>query len=152
MGQARQVIDRMTGAMVNRDLITLAALYAPDAVIDTPDEGEVKGREQIVRYLTQYLAAFPDLRWEEAAKHESGDTSIDEGWVVGTNTGPLALPSGETHPATGRFVRVRECDIATVAGGVVTSHRFYYDQMDVLRQLGLLPEEPAEERPRRGYA
>lgn len=143
MGQARQVIDRMTEAMVNHDVTKLAAVYALDAVIDTPDEGQIKGRDQIARYLKQFLDAFPDLSWEELAKHESGDTSIDEGWVVGTNTGPLAVPGGGTVPATGRAVRLRSCDIATVADGLITSHRFYYDQMDVLRQLGLLPEDPA---------
>lgn len=37
-------------------------------------------------------------------------------------------------------MRFRECDAVTVEGGLITSHRFYYDQMDVLGQLGLLPE------------
>jgi hypothetical protein len=31
-------------------------------------------------------------------------------------------------------------DIATVESGAVTSHRFYFDQMDFLGQLGLAPE------------
>jgi hypothetical protein len=37
-------------------------------------------------------------------------------------------------------VRIRSCDAVTVEGGLVTSHRFYYDQMDFLGQLGLAPE------------
>jgi ketosteroid isomerase-like protein len=43
--------------------------------------------------------------------------------------------------ATGNRVRLRSCDAATVEDGLVTSHRFYYDQMEFLRQLGLTPEE-----------
>jgi hypothetical protein len=31
-------------------------------------------------------------------------------------------------------------DAATVADGVVTSHRFYFDQLELLGQLGLAPE------------
>jgi SnoaL-like polyketide cyclase len=46
-------------------------------------------------------------------------------------------------PATGKHVRVRACDIATVQNGVITSHRFYFDQMEFLGQLGLVPETPA---------
>jgi hypothetical protein len=34
------------------------------------------------------------------------------------------------------------CDIATVENGVITRHRFYYDQMDFLGQLGLMEESP----------
>jgi ketosteroid isomerase-like protein len=69
--------------------------------------------------------------------------AIDEGFVVGTNTGPLALPTGRTLPPTGRQVRVRSCDVATVEDGLITSHRAYFDQLELLGQLGLLPE-PAQ--------
>ncbi len=34
-------------------------------------------------------------------------------------------------------MRLRECDVATVTEGLVTSHRFYFDQMVFLGQLGL---------------
>ena len=142
MGEARQAIDRMTEAVTNRDLTALAGLYAEDAVADTPDEGEIKGREAIVGYLGRFLDALPDLHWEEAVKHDSGDTAVDEGWVVGTNTGPIVLADGTTVPATGRSLRLRECDIATVSGGLITSHRFYFDQIDLLGQLGLMPDQP----------
>jgi hypothetical protein len=37
-------------------------MYAPDSVAVTPDQGEVRGREQIVQYLMQFADAFPDLR------------------------------------------------------------------------------------------
>lgn len=142
MGAARETIDRMTAAMVSHDVAALAAAYAEDAVAVTPDEGELKGRDEIVRYLGGLLSAIPDFTWEALAEHESGDTSIDEGWIVGTNTGPLPLPDGSTMPATGRAVRVRGCDVATVDGGVIVRHHFYYDQMELLTQLGLAPEQP----------
>jgi ADP-ribosyl-[dinitrogen reductase] hydrolase len=69
-----------------------------------------------------------------------GDT---DGYFVGTHTAPLPTPTGEDIPATGKPVRVRACDIATVQNGVITSHRFYFDQMEFLGQLGLLPETPS---------
>lgn len=142
MGEARQVMDAVTEAVVQKDLQAAANLYAPDAVMVTPDQGEVRGREQIIEYLKQFNDAFPDNSYEPAYAHESGDTAIDEGFYVGTHSEPLALPNGETIPATGKRIRVRACDIATVQNGVITSHRFYFDQMDFLGQLGLLPETP----------
>jgi len=38
---------------------------------------------------------------------------------------------------------VRSCDVATVEAGVIISHHAYFDQMELLGQLGLLPE-PAQ--------
>lgn len=137
MGEARQTIDRMTECMMTKDLEGLSRVYADDAVITTPDEGEIKGREAIVDYLRRFLVAVPDFAWEALAEYESGDTGIDEGYVVGTNTGDLPGPGGATIPATGRPVRIRSVDIATVRDGMIVRHNFYFDQMELLGQLGL---------------
>ncbi|HVE46493.1 MAG TPA: nuclear transport factor 2 family protein [Acidimicrobiales bacterium] len=136
--EARVVFDRMTEAVMGGKLEDLAGLYAADAVASTP-EGEIRGNEQIVAYLKQFVDAFPDLHWEPLYTHESGNTAVDEGFVVGTHTQPLVMPNGETLAPTGRQLRLRECDIVTVEGGRITSHRFYYDQMELLGQLGVLP-------------
>jgi ketosteroid isomerase-like protein len=143
VGEARQVMDAVTDAVFRRDLEAAANLYASDAVAVTPDQGEVRGREQIIQYLKQFTDAFPDSRYEAAYAHESGDTAVDEGYFVGTNTAPLPTPTGDSIPATGKQVRVRVCDIAAVQNGVITSHRFYFDQMEFFGQLGLLPETPS---------
>ena len=140
MGEARQVMDRVTEAAFDEDQGALKELYAQDAVAETPDQGTVSGPDAIAAWFGQFSTAFPDASWESAHKHESGNVAIDEGYVVGTNTGPLAMPGGESIPPTGKTVRVRGCDAATVEEGLVKSHRFYFDQMDLLGQLGLAPE------------
>lgn len=140
MGQARETMDRLTEAAFSNDLETVKQLYAPDAVAETPDEGTLRGRDPIVAWMGKFMAALPDASFELTQAHESGDTAIDEGYVVGTNTGSLPLPTGETMPATGKRVRLRACDVATVENGLIRSHRFYYDQMDFLGQLGISPE------------
>jgi ketosteroid isomerase-like protein len=139
MGEAREVMDRLTEAVFKKDREALTALYAPDAVAETPDQGTISGRDAIDAYLGELFEAFPDASYESVHEHESGDTAIDEGYFVGTNTGPLIGPTGETIEGTGNSVRIRACDIATVESGVVTSHRFYFDNMDFLGQLGLAP-------------
>ncbi|ADX72144.1 ester cyclase [Pseudarthrobacter phenanthrenivorans] len=140
MGQARDVMDRLTTAMDNKDKETLARCYAANAVAYTPDEGELRGRDAITNYLFRFWESMPDVRYEPADSHEAGDVAIDEGFVVGTNTGPLHMPSGETMPATGKQIRVRSCDIAKVEGGEIVSHHFYFDQLEFLGQLGLMRE------------
>src|SRR5215211_4428744 len=127
MGEARDVMNRLTEAAFNKDTDALKAVYAPDAVAETPDQGTISGRDGVIAYLGEFLEAFPDAEYESAHEHEAGATAIDEGYLVGTHTGPLSGPDGEDIPATGRKVRLRACDIATVEGGVVTSHRFFFD-------------------------
>lgn len=133
-------MDRLTAAVMSGDSDELKALYAPDAVAETPDQGTIRGRDLIAAYMGEFATAFPDASWEELHKHETGDTAIDEGYFIGTNTGPMTGPHGETIAATGKRVRARECDVATVQNGVITSHRFYFDMHDWLMQLGLVPE------------
>ena len=117
MGEARDAMDRVTAAFFSSEWDTAAKLYAPDAVAVTPDRGEVAGTDNIVAWSRELIDAFPDARYEPVNEYESGNTAIDEGYFAGTNTGPLQGPTGETIPATGKSVRVRACDIATVENG-----------------------------------
>jgi ketosteroid isomerase-like protein len=141
LGEARDVMNQLTDAIFRNDEEAVKQLYASDAVAETPDQGTVNGRDAVAAWALDFLKSFPDAKYEPGSEHESGDTAIDEGFFVGTNTGPLEMPDGQTLPPTGKRVRVRACDAATVANGEVISHRFYFDQMDFLGQLGLAPEE-----------
>lgn len=144
MGQAREVMDRLTDALTaHPDMKAIGELYAEDAVAFTPDEGEIRGRDRIVEYWRQMTEAVPEARFETLHAYETGDTAIDEGIFSGRNTGPLQLPNGETLPPTQKEIRIRGVDIATVANGKIVDYRLYFDEMDFLGQLGLLPEEPS---------
>ncbi|MGY1638885.1 ester cyclase [Geodermatophilus sp. SYSU D00742] len=136
MGQARETMDRITDGVIRGDAEALGRLYAPDAVADRPDGPRLEGGPAIVEYLLGFRRGFPDMTWESGREYESGDTAIDEGHLVGTHTGTLTSPEGELPP-TGRAIRLRECDIVTVRDGLAVHHRFYYDQVDLLTQLGL---------------
>ena len=136
MGEARDLADRLTDAVMTlKDLEAVAACYSDNAVAVTPDRGKITGRDGIVEYLGQFIEAF-----EYLAKHESGNVAIDEGYFVGTNTGDLHAPNGDSIPATGKQVRVRDCDVVIAEYGLIREHHFYWDQMEFLGQLGLLPE------------
>ena len=139
MGTAREVADSITEAVVAGDFETLKGFYAPGAVLVDPLAGEVPG-DGIVEVYRGFLEAFSELGYEQIGQHESGNVAIDEGFILGVNTKPLPLPSGETIPPTGRSIRLRSCDVVTVEDGKAVSHHFYYDQMELLAQLGLAPE------------
>lgn len=137
MGEARDLLDQMTKAVLSGDAEALGDCYADDAVAVTPDYGELRGRAAVVDYFRPFFESFSDIGWEEIQRSDCGEVAIDEGFFTGTHTGPLPNPEGDAIPATGKRVRLRECDVATVAAGRITSHRMYFDQMELLSQLGL---------------
>ena len=95
------------------------ALYASDAVAETPDEGTLHGADAIAGWLVKFGEAFPDAKYEQVNGFEIGDTAVDEGFFTGTNTGSLPMPGGESIPPTGRAIRIRACDLATVNDGAM---------------------------------
>jgi ketosteroid isomerase-like protein len=48
------------------------------------------------------------------------------------------MPDGQEVPPTGKQIRVRAADVATVRDGRIVRHDFYFDQLAILDQLGLL--------------
>ncbi|MEV6178268.1 nuclear transport factor 2 family protein [Streptomyces sp. NPDC052015] len=141
MGQAREVMDRLTEALTTKpDLKVIAELFAEDAVAVTPEAGELHGRDEIVEYWRQMTESVPEATWEPVHSFEIGTTAVDEGYFRGRNTGPLRMPDGRTLPATQKELRVRGVDLATVVDGRIVSYRLYFDQLEFLEQLGLLPD------------
>jgi predicted ester cyclase len=137
MGQARELMDRMTDIVIDHHNVDGAKdLYAEDAVIATPDMGEIRGRDRIVEYLHGMMDAFPDAHYEPISRLEADGKVVDEVYFVGTNTAPLQGPEGQIE-ATGRQVKLRCCDIATVRDGKIVEHHRYFDQAEIARQLGL---------------
>jgi predicted ester cyclase len=138
MAKAREVMDRLTAAAVEQhDLDAVTAHYTDDAVMLTPDAGEVRGLPRITEYWGRFLDAFPDVGFEVLRTYETGEVAINEGWWTGTNTQPLTLPTGAVLPATGQRVRFRDCHIATVIGDRIREHHLYFDQLELMTQLGL---------------
>ncbi|MFI7500154.1 ester cyclase [Streptomyces sp. NPDC049687] len=143
MGQAREVMDRLTESLTRQaDSRRVGELFAEDAVAFTPDGGEMHGRAEITQYWRQLTDMITDARYEPVHSYEIGNTAIDEGFFTGRNTGPIQLPSGESLPPTQKQIRLRGVDLATVgAEGKIVDYRLYFDEMEFMEQLGLLPEE-----------
>ena len=141
MAEARDLMDQLTKlALEARDLEGAAKFFADNVIAVTPDLGQIEGREGLMNYMRQFLDAFPDAGYEPLHAFESGNAAIDIGHYIGTNTGPLVLPSGESIPATGRTMKLRSCEVAIVEDGLISKYEFYFDQMEMIGQLGILSD------------
>ncbi|MFC4534120.1 ester cyclase [Sphaerisporangium dianthi] len=136
MSDDREVTDELITAFNACDLTRAASLYDPRASYVCPG-GLAEGREEITSYFALYHEAFPDVAVTVHDKGTCGDMVIFEWTLTSTHTGPLLLPSGVVAEPTGRRVVVRGCDVRTMENGLITSQRVYYDQLEMLSQLGV---------------
>jgi steroid delta-isomerase-like uncharacterized protein len=93
------------------------------------------GEAEVRRYFAETRTAFPDQRNELIALHHADDAVIAEFYLLGTHLGPL-----RALPATGRAFRCRMTAFFIFAGDRIVCERVYFDQLSLLRQLGLAHE------------
>jgi ketosteroid isomerase-like protein len=136
MATATELIEKGTELYNKGDVDGFCALYGDDAVLTTPD-GRFEGRENIKPYLQGLYDAFPSGGVSLGRHTEDGDLYFGEFFVEGVNTGPLAMPDGSELPATHRSVEIAAAEIARVENGEIVEHRFIWDNMSFLTQLGL---------------
>jgi len=135
----RRLCERFAALYSAHDLDGLIAMYAEDAEFQTADQPEpLRGRTAIRQYLQAQFDAVPDVQVELGTIQIDGSSFADEGVVTGTNTGPIAQPTGEPLPATGKVVRLPFGEFVELADGKVRRQRLYWDQLTALSQLGLL--------------
>jgi steroid delta-isomerase-like uncharacterized protein len=138
MGEARRLADRWWELFEAGDLDRLPEVSAADVDIIQPGGIRLRGPEQLRPVLEIYRLAFPDLRHEVVSSVETDDAVAMELRILGTNTGPVRLPTGEI-PATGKPFVWESVDIVRVKGGKIASWHTYFDQVPFLVQLGLMP-------------
>jgi steroid delta-isomerase-like uncharacterized protein len=122
------------------DLDGVMDLYAEDATQLMP-EGLFEGRAAIRERLARDLVACPDIDWTVESFVEQDDSFCDEWSFVATHTGPFVLPDGTELPPSGRQVALRGMEYVQVRDGKIVVDNLYYDNLAVLTQLGLVPEE-----------
>src|SRR6476661_7262852 len=93
------------------------------------------GEEEVRGYFKESRTAFPDQRNELIALHHADDAVIVEFYLYGTHLGPL-----RALPPTGRSFRSRATAYFLFEGDRLVCERVYFDQLSIMRQLGLAHE------------
>lgn len=139
MADARQVGTRFVDAFNAHDEALMRELNAENVVFEAPGDVRLEGREAATEYAMVWLRAFPDARLTVHNELVDGDWVTQEFTFEGTHEDTLSSPAGDI-PATHKRLKGRGVQIFKVEGDVVTDTRLYYDQVQVLTQLGLMPE------------
>jgi steroid delta-isomerase-like uncharacterized protein len=142
MADARQIGAKFVEAFNAHDEAAIRALNGDNVVFEAPGEVHIEGRDAATEYAMSWLRAFPDARIVVTNELADGDWVVQEFMFQGTHEGTLLSPAGEI-PATHNRLNGRGVQIFKVDGDVVTDTRLYFDQVDVMTQLGLMPEPAA---------
>ena len=85
------------------------------------------------------MTAVPDRGSSDVVLFAEGEYVVEEARYTGTQTGTWRNPAGVEIPATGRTLDFPFVGVFRVEDGKISSIRLYYDQLEVLTQLGLMP-------------
>jgi predicted ester cyclase len=135
MPSAREVILQHIDAFNGRD--SDADPWATDAEFVAPGV-HVSGRDNVIGFIAVFQEAFPDLRLEIEQLLTDGAAAAAEGKMKGTHDGVFHTPNGDVAP-TGRALDLRWAAVYATDGDTIKSEHLFFDQMDFLGQLGLLP-------------
>ncbi|AZH27001.1 ester cyclase [Haloplanus aerogenes] len=98
-------------------------------------EGEVHGRDGLETFIRNVVTAFPDFEVSVGDMLSSDGLVMYDATITMTHEGAF----GGIGP-TGREVEIDEMSKFRVSNGKIREHRVYFDQQDVLEQLGVTSE------------
>ncbi len=131
------LVSRWLDAFRRRDPGALAALYAPDGVIDGPMAGTLTGREAIGSFFQSLFAAFPDLTIRNERIIVDGAHVAVFSTAAGTHLGDLW-----GFPPSGRSMAFHWAVLLTVSDAGIDHEVRCYDFTGLLVQTGVLKAKP----------
>jgi heme-degrading monooxygenase HmoA/predicted ester cyclase len=136
-GDTRSLIERDIELWNARDREGwLAGLDLHRLTTEAPGGIRLAGREAADGIWTTWQEAFPDNRLGIISIHADDRGGVHEGTFTGTHTGTLRGPAGEIPP-TGKRLEANFCGVYEFDEGKITSFNLYFDQVELLTQLGI---------------
>jgi steroid delta-isomerase-like uncharacterized protein len=143
MGNPQEVADRSLQAWRSGGAEAFVACYTDDASITAPGGTQLHGHDGVRQFYSMWNEAVPDNEISIERDYVSGSVIVQEGVFSGTHTGNLATPDGQVIPATGRSLRVPYAEVLETEGDQIAASRLYFDQVELMTQLGLMPAPEA---------
>ncbi len=130
----KNVIRRYLDTWNRGDLEGLTEFWAPNLAHHTRHGSH--GFADTRRIVTAIMQSFPDMKFRIEDMIAEGDKVVTRLTWSGTQTGAYM-----GAPATGRRITCALIGIARVSGGKIVEHWGVTDELHMMQQMGLLPEE-----------
>ena len=137
MPEVKDTANRFVAAFNSHDEPAMLILHADNIKFNAPGFKATNAKDA-TSFPMRWLKAFPDSKMTVRTELVSGPWVIQEVTVEGTHSGPLQTPSGTVSPT---YKKV--CNYAVhcfrIENEKIVEARVYFDQLDMLTQLGLIP-------------
>jgi C-1 hydroxylase len=130
----KELVRRYIETWNRGDLQGMAEFWSPDMVHHTRSGSH--GFESVISIVSNFMTAFPDLKFEIEDLVADGDRVASRMTASGTHTGDYM-----GVPATGRQVSCAVLGFARVLNGKLVEHWGVTDELHLMEQIGLVPEE-----------
>jgi steroid delta-isomerase-like uncharacterized protein len=132
----KEIVRRFWGVWEKGNIGLVDELVAPDYVNHSPGmPGQPEGIKAVV---SMFRAGLPDLRVLIEDVVAEGDKVVMRYRIEGTHEGELF-----GVPPTGRQVSIESITVERLSGGKIREHWRITDTLDMMQQLGAIPEHAA---------
>jgi predicted ester cyclase len=142
MTESKDTTARFVAAFNAHDEKALHELHSDDIKFNAPGGFKATSAKDATAYATTWLKAFPDGKMKVRSEISSGPWVVQEILMEGTHTAPLESPTGTIAPTYKKVVGYG-VQIFRVENGKIAEARIYFDQLDQMTQLGLIPAPTA---------
>jgi steroid delta-isomerase-like uncharacterized protein len=111
-------------------------VYAPNFVWHEPDQ-DIQGYEQARQFVSAFFKGFPDINISVEDVIAEGDKAVTRYTIRGTHQGETE----EFGPPTEKQMELKGITIHRFEGGKIVEEWEAYDNLSVMQQLGLVPEQ-----------
>jgi steroid delta-isomerase-like uncharacterized protein len=118
----------------NWSLDAAREFYAQDYIDHARPPGEPQGMAGLEKVFFEWREAFPDWKITVESLVSEGDLVVALLSAVGTHKGAFMGVS-----PTGRRVAVKAIEMFRISGGKVVEFWAVFNELDMFRQLGMLP-------------
>ncbi len=135
-----RLFQTLDDAWNKQDWETFKKRHAANVAVYWPGQPEpTRGREAHYKESVEFFKAFENKLDNRPYKILFGNdnyTCSVARWT-GKNIGPFMAPDGRIIPATNKKFELEFCTVATWKNGEITEERLFYDQVGLLKQLGV---------------
>jgi ketosteroid isomerase-like protein len=134
------VLVQAIEASVAGDSNMIGDLYTTDVHAWSPAM-TVSSAAQLAVEFEDREDAFSDIELEMSPLPVGGDQACVEWIATATHSGPLVVDDDAVVEATGRRITLRGVTVADFDGERIRAFRQYWDEVGLLEELDLLPED-----------
>jgi len=138
MPEVKETTDRFVAAFNAHDEHALNAVHADNIKFNAPGGFKATNAKDATAFAMTWLKAFPDGKMKVRSEITSGPWVVQEVEMTGTHTAPLDGPTGTIAPTYKKVVSYG-AQLLRVENGKIAETRIYFDQLDQMSQLGLIP-------------